>query len=301
MAGPFEYTRLGPFDAPAYVAMTYPAFRRALLSSGHAGGRTLAVGATAQGELAGLALAEIDRAQHTAEVLSVFSAAPHRRRGLAQGLLERLERELRAEGVRTMRALYERGTEKAPAIEGLLDKAAFPKAAPYALLCRAQSDRLKEAPWMEKALLPSAFEMTAWGDVSADERRRIQERRETDLRYPEEVSPFREVGRVEPLNSLALRHGGEIVGWQVNHRIAPDTIRYTAMFVREDLQGYGLAIPLMVEAIRRHVRSGVPGLHRASFIVPFTAAGMVRFVNRRMAPYLDSVHESVETKKELAS
>ncbi len=86
------------------------------------------------------------------------------------------------------------------------------------------------------------------------------------------------------------------MGWVITHRLAPDTIRYTCSFVRQDLQKMGRIIPLYVKAIQLQAKAGIP---KGIWTVPFIYTSMVSFVQKRMAPYMISIEESKTSWKSL--
>jgi GNAT superfamily N-acetyltransferase len=294
---------LEPLDAVSiepYRGLTYPAvWPLAPKLAAEGDGPLVAIGARGPGGPAALVVAEYGARTRAAVLTSLYTVPERRGRGLATRLLARLEAVLAARGCLELRVLYERAAGAPSTADRLLARRGFPPAAVRGLVGRCQGRDLRAAPWVERAVLPAAFEAFPWVDLAPAERDGLRERESRAPWYPSVLSPFTDERRLEPLNSLGLRHRGEVVGWQINHRIAPDTIRYTAMFVRDDLQPFGLAIPLMAEAIRRHVDEGPPGVDRATFVVPAEAAAMRRFVERRMRPYLSSVTDSLETVKVL--
>jgi GNAT superfamily N-acetyltransferase len=296
---------LEPLDAASiepYRGLTYPAvWPLAPKLAADRGAPLVAIGARGPDGPAALVVAEYGARSRSGILTSLYTAPDHRGRGLATALLARLEATLAARGCLELRVLYERPAGPPHAADRLLARRGFPPAAVRGLVGRCQGADLRGAPWVATAVLPAAFASFPWVELGPAERDALRERERRAPWYPAVLSPFTDERRLEPLNSLGLRHRGEVVGWQINHRIAPDTIRYTAMFVRDDLQPFGLAIPLMAEAIRRHVDEGPPGVDRATFVVPAEAAGMRRFVEQRMRPYLASVTDSLETVKALSS
>ena len=125
----------------------------------------------------------------------------------------------------------------------------------------------------------------------------MKESQERKPWFPDQLNPFQDEAFIEPLNSLGLRYKGEIVGWMITHRTARDTIRYTAIYIREDLQEFGLAIPLLIESIKRQVGNEEDPVDKATFIAFMEMKAMVRFVRRYMAPYVDELNDSVETTR----
>ena len=151
-----------------------------------------------------------------------------------------------------------------------------------------------DAPWMHKYSLPTSFSAFLWSELTKNERMIIQQKQEAEQWYPESLSPFQDEEIIEPLNSLGLRYKGEVVGWMITHRLTPDTIRYTSLFIRQDFQNLGRAIPLLAKAIYLHNSSKVT---KGIFVVEIENKPMCRFVKRRMAPYLTSITETRETFK----
>jgi GNAT superfamily N-acetyltransferase len=288
----FSYARLAS-PASAFSLLTFPVFRTRLERLDQGSKAPLAVGACDDEGPVGLAL--VDFAEDYAELLSVFVVPDRRRRGIATRLLATVEKEIGI-SCKSLRVSYEGGNAFVEAVEGLLAGRGFTAPQRRSLVCRCSGTRIRQAPWLKKDLLPAAFSTFSWTELDPDE---VQALRGADW-YPPLLSPFKEEENVEGLNSLGLRYKGDIVGWQINHRIARDTIRYTTMFVRQDLQAFGLAIPLMIESIRRHLFSGQLWIDKATFVVPEQMQGMVNFVERRMRPYIDAVHPSFEAYKVLS-
>ena len=154
-----------------------------------------------------------------------------------------------------------------------------------------------EAPWMKRySRLPSSYSIFPWMEITQEERKAIQQTQDAQSWIPKDLIPFQYEQNLEPLNSLGLRYQGQVVGWMINHRLSPDTIRYTCSFVREDLQKMGRIISLYAEAGRRQISAMVPN---TIWTVPLVHESMVKFVKQRWAPYLVSIDETRGTFKVL--
>jgi uncharacterized protein (TIGR03032 family) len=280
-----------------YEALTFPSMRKQAQARRIT--EPLVTMATAhQGQFVGLALAEVLPAGDTARVLSLFVAPEHRRRGVGAAMLAHLERALIREGCTRVTLAYRTNWPSVPAIERLLQKRGWSAPQTRMLICKTSTERIAEASWLDQASLPDGFTVFPWSELTPQEREEIQRRQEAEEWYPRVLTPFQEEERQEPLNSLGLRHQGQVVGWMITHRSAPDTIQYTSLFVQPELQGQGRALPLLVEAIRRQV--AVAGdVPYGIFQVEVENEPMTKFLNHYLQPYLTSLAELRRSRKSL--
>jgi GNAT superfamily N-acetyltransferase len=280
--------------AREYAALTFPSIARQA-EARHIRDPLIAVAAERQGSLVAMVLAEW-RPDGPAQVISLFVQPEHRRRGLAAGMLARLERALAQGGVTAAELVFHDDWPAAPVLRHLLNKAGWLDPQARLLLCRTTTDRIAQAPWLRLRPLPAGFDVFPWLELRSAERAAILASQAARPWYPEVLSPFQEEARIEALNSLGLRYHGQVVGWMVTHRTAPDTIQYTSMFVRPPYQGLGRGIALAAQAIRLQVASDIP---RGLFQVETGNQAMASFVQRRMRPYLTSVGTAWVTRKRL--
>jgi GNAT superfamily N-acetyltransferase len=289
-----------PLEGYPFQGMTFPAYVPVLLSSGGAGTPFLALGARDDaGEPAGLLLARRDE---PAELLSVFTRRDLRRSGVASRLLAAAETALAAEGTHALGLTFERGRPGRGALENLLCRAGYPPFARTALMCRLHGpDKISRAPWLRRLSIPAAFELFPWTDLRAAERSALEERFHRG-EIPANLDPFQGERWFEPGNSIGLRFRGEVVAWQVNHRPIPGLLRYTYTYAREDLQGYGLAVALVAESIRRHMDGPlVREAPEATFKIPVEYEAMTRFVEKHWSGCADEINEIVRCAKTLTS
>ena len=290
------YRILNPQDGPSYEHMTFPVYRSRLKNRTFEENSILAIGAIVEKTPVGLLLAQIG-SDNKAEIISIFTQKDFRQQGIATNLIDYCLKTLTDYKCQEVKTFYEKNHTYSAWIESILNKLSFLPPKPYSLVCRCHGPKLRKAPWLQKSLLPAAFEIFLWSELTEVEKEQLQSSNAKSPWYPNILTPFREISIIEPLNSLGLRYKNEVVGWMINHRIAVDTIRYTSIFVREDLQKFGLAIPLMSEAIRRHLYNSHFWIDRAIFLVPYEMASMIRFVHKHMMPYVDHVNEILEARK----
>jgi hypothetical protein len=152
-----------------------------------------------------------------------------------------MEASLARAGAREVRASWHETIPAAEAVARLLASRGFAPPARTQFLLRGDlsADMGEElrglyARYADPARLPRGYLITPWTEMSAEDREFIRSRKGQPDWYEPRADPFREEGGIEPVNSLVLRKEGlGIVGWLATHRIAPDTIRYTDLFIRK--------------------------------------------------------------------
>jgi GNAT superfamily N-acetyltransferase len=252
----------------------------------------VAVGVHFSSQPVGLVLAETstEQNQKIATILSVFVVPEHRGCGLGKSLLTYMEEELIQLGCLQVNVVYV-SNSSTPYWEKILQKCNWSTPQVRMLVCSCLIANFKDAAWLKLAnTLPSAYTIFPWVELTNQERESIQEQQATSSWYPEILSPWSEEEIIEPLNSLGLRYEDQVVGWMITHRVAEDTIRYTKMFVREDLQRLGRAISLLAKAIKLQLETKEDS--KAVCTVFAENAEMIRFVDKRLAPHLNSIRQS---------
>lgn len=292
----YSLTRLNTFTAQNYKTVIFPHLQP-LLRNLSSDDSLVAIGAACSDQPVGLILAEVwpeEHDEYSAEVRSIFVAASHRCSGIGTALLTAMEDELRQRGCRSVILVYPTGKPTTPALERLQQKCQWSPPQPRMLVCQTTPKKMMDAPWMYRHSLPTSFSTFLWSELTKDEKRIIQRQQQAERWYPEALSPFQDEEFIEPLNSLGLRYQEEVVGWMITHRYAPDTIRYTALFVRQEFHKMGRAIPLLAEAIYLQNSSKIP---LGIFVIDLENEPMCRFMRRRMSPYIISITETRSSVK----
>lgn len=286
---------LNDSTAVKYEKLTFPAFRYVLRSI-DSQKSIIALAASYLEQPVGLALAEIwEDDSSSAKVRSIFVEPAQRCAGIGTALLTRLEEELSQRGCTKAELSYMTGKSTTPALESLLQKCNWTCPQPRMLICKGQAETIIQAPWMKRySRIPSSYSIFPWLEITQEERQAIQQQQETQPWIPEDLIPFQYEKHLEPITSLGLRYQGQVVGWMINHRLSPDTIRYTCSFVRKDLQKMGRIISLYAEAAKLQVQAKISNV---IWTVPVAHESMVNFVKHRWAPYLASLGETKGTFK----
>jgi GNAT superfamily N-acetyltransferase len=286
----------GTRESLACAALTFPAYRSVLTATSPSE-RSFIVAASVGIEVIGLGLARAVFPSLEGEVLSVFVQPECRNQGVGRRLLEGLENQMAAEGCVFAGGVFVDDAATGP-LKRLLAAQGWSPPVPRMLVGKARIAVIAEAPWVTKSRLPAEYEVFPWANLAPQERDRLLRR--TGLDYPETLSPFRDESILEPVSSLGLRRNGELVGWMVNQRVAPDTVRYGFLFVRPDLQRLGRGVSLLAASIRRHADAplGRTAVH-AAFGALVDNGPMTQFIERRLRPYLLELTYSLASSKTL--
>ncbi|MCP4373574.1 MAG: GNAT family N-acetyltransferase [Deltaproteobacteria bacterium] len=254
------------------------------------------VTATRSTQTIGLILAVSHPDGDSVEVLSLFVALEHRRQGLGLTLLTTLENILANKNCNRLNLVYQTNWPDIAAIEGLLQKSGWSLPQTHMLLCKTTATQISKAPWLQKTYnLPNPLTIFPWANLTLVERQTLQHQQAKPW-FPPILTPFQEEDKVEWLNSLGLRTQHQIVGWMITHRLKPDTIQYSALFVRPPYQNLGAGTFLLVEAIRRQFVADIP---KGVFMINIKDKAMLTFMQRRLQPYLTALAESRQVSKQL--
>lgn len=289
----YELNILDNSSASAYEWMTFPSYKY-LLHTLDTDNTIVAIGATNNQQPVGLVLAQMVQ-DRIVVIFSIFVAIEERNKGIGTALLTRIQAELQDRGCKILQLNYTTGKPTTAALERVIEKCNWTPPETRTLVCKGEAKRIIEANWIRRySRLPSSYSIFPWEEITPEERQIIQQQQQTQPWIPEDLVPFKYEDNLEPLNSIGLRYQGQVVGWLINHRIAPHTIRYTCSFVREDLQKMGRIIILYAEACERQIKANIPN---AIWTVPSFHQSMVSFVKNHWLPYLNAVEESRGTLK----
>lgn len=283
---------VAPQDLAEWGPFTYPYYRPRLLAGDP---DLIGVAARNGSHPIAFALAAIRRDdRRIADLHSITVAVAHRGQGIGTALLGRLERTLTERGCGAVVGVYMTNRPNTAAVEALLRKAGWSDGERRMLFCESDFATIAKAPWMAQRDFPPDYEPFFWRTLTLPERQDLLDRQAREPWYPENLTPFWMEDTIEPVSSLGLRYRGEIAGWCISHRVNHDTIRYARLFVRRELQGMARAIPLLARSIYCHEGTEVD---KAIFDVASHNAIMLRFVERRMKPYLLKMYWTMQSRK----
>jgi GNAT superfamily N-acetyltransferase len=301
----YDMHLLDTHTAPAYAGLTFPRYRHLLKVEKD---ETVAVGVNVLGRPVGLALGWHRPAGETARVLSVRVAPNYRNQGLGTALLARLEAELARRRARQLQGEYQAGKATTPAVKALLAHAGWGTPRLARLVCMTNLETITKAPWMHDYTLPEGFETFLWPELTDADVAHLKQWWPEQCRLAltedweeESIAPFVEGRTVSEINSLGLRHRGQVVGWMLTDRVAPDTLRYDRLFVAHEFRRLGLGVMLLAASIWAHYRAEghLTPSRRGVWQTQAANRPMIAFIRRRMAPYLTALTEVYTASKQL--
>jgi GNAT superfamily N-acetyltransferase len=250
-------------------------------------------------EPVGLALAHAAPNQKTAEMISLYVRRDHRGRGLSRPLLAGMERLLVRQGCRNVQLAYRADWPARPLLEHRLRQLGWTPPVGNLMLGKFNVPEAADV-WRESPLcqmrLPEGFQIISWTEVTQTELESLAGRDSGG--DSEALAPLEEPERIEPLNSLALRHRGQIIGWIVTHRLDARTIQYTRLHVDPPHQRLGRGLPLLAAAIQKQIEAGIP---LGVFQVRADNPRMQQLIHRRLLTCLVTWTESRRSEKQLDS
>lgn len=284
-----------------WAAMTFPLFRPLLplLGTGQAspaGSRPVAHVARQEGRPVGLALAEVPAATPaSAELLSLLVVGDARGRGVGTALVAGLEADLARRGVTEVGGVYMSGKAFTAPLERVFAKRGFSPPQVRKVVVQCTPEEAARTDWFQKAKMPDGGLIFPWAELPREEYEGLKRSQAERPWIPQILEPWSCGEHVDAASSVGLRLHGDVVGWVITHRVAPLLVRYTACFVREDLQAQGALFPLLVASITNIVGTGVT----CTFVTSNQFPRMVRFTQRRLAPFISYCGETRGVTKRL--
>ena len=192
----------------------------------------------------------------------------HRSRGIGTLLLGHAERTLTRANVSSLHTSWSETISGAAPFQAILTKSGWSE--PYKRMFTLRGDmngdfgkgvREMYPKYESSDCLPRKYQLTHWFDMTDADRAFIKSKEGHPNWHEPRANPFRDEVTMESTNSLVLRKDGEIAGWLTVHRSAPDTLRYTDVFIRADLKRAGaVAISMVTHAFWLHLKEGTPKL-----------------------------------------
>jgi GNAT superfamily N-acetyltransferase len=234
-------------------------------------------------QLVGLALTKIFRYNRMAQLYSLVVHENYRHQGIGRQLFAFLQHHLiRQENVIALGFEYEQTSPSALALEKIVASQGWLAPKVYLIRCYFTL-ALFNPSWLYQAYRPSpSLSFFPWKELRPYEKEQILFMA-SQSRFISYLSPLRQDSLIDPETSVGLRTPHQVVGWSITHRLDPQTLRYSILYVDSSLLLSGCGIQLLAESIKRQKQLPLP---YALFEVNLKEIdpSWKRFVKKRLIP-----------------
>lgn len=302
-----EIKLIAPPADPAFVPMTFPAYRHLLTVEvgpkllGEAGAplvQPVAFGAFLGPKAVGLALLALPLVgDDGAELLSVYLVPDCRGQGWGKALVQAAETVAKKAGFASLGAVWTEGGSGSHWWAKASRELGWEPPERRTLSVLFTADQALHFPWLDRFPVRDGCEIVPFVSVTREEMEALKASQEKSPWIAPDLVPWRYVEEgFEERTSVALRAPDGIMGWVINHALSPNWLRFTCSYIRKDWGRRGRILPLFSESIHRMVEAGFT---QASFVAPVRHPTMVQFVEKHMAPWAQQVRWTVGSTKKL--
>jgi hypothetical protein len=233
------------------------------------------------------------------ETYTIKIASPHNTLILADHMLQKYEEECLRAGAVIMIYNYRKTDPDASFIEKVQKKRKWSPPKPHVIRYFFDGPTFHPSWYERPPQLPPKYKLFPWKNLKQAEREQLQ-KNYREGHFSENVYPFQNEETIEFRNSLGLKYKGKIVGWSITHRVAPDTVKYTALYVQPEFQFRGYAIRLLVESTKLQQKCNIKW---ALFEIKLGEVdpSWFKFVLKRLAPYAFEIDTLYQTWKATSS
>ena len=290
---------LDPQKKKAYSLLTTPQFRCCLEGKDPYGisfSKQIALGLEKNGIPIGLALASVYEDLDYADIHTINTDIHYKKPEIFENFIPEIENTLFSRGANYIIYRFFHNHPQAGTLAPILEAREWspPKLVMVRFFYDAQAFN---PPWYDRPpYLPSGYKEFKWTTIRKSELEEIKEDYKKG-HFTAQVSPFQDAEIIEPINSIGLRYKNRVIGWMICHRIAHDTIRYTAFYVKPEFTFKGYPIRLLVDSMKLHQKSSVKwALFELN--IQDSPETWTNFVFKRLAPLAQAQVQVFETWKQ---
>lgn len=231
----------------------------------------------------GLILATYGKTRDKARI-HTFMVHPNRHSdGIGTELMQRLEKALRSEGCKHLEGNFRSHWKAVPFLTQLLTSAGWSEPVEDLIIVKGEAKKVLRLFMHDKIQLPEDFHFVPFTQLSPGQKEAIKKRKKEENWYSDILDPFTHENTMNPITSMSLVRGDQVVGWVISHQIGPTLNEFTSLFVDESVRSFKMTHLLMRETIMRQDQSGL-----VDFMITAKADNyaMSRFLIRH-APHTD--------------
>lgn len=285
-------------DDPAVLkGMTFPTYREHVEPACSGDLSVVAIVAEEQGRLVGLALGSVYEdpvgGGKESTLMSVFVDAGSRSQGIGTALVKEFLEVAVARRALKVSVLFMEGKSGTAILEKILISTGWgvPEGRMIAIKQSAVDALHDEHGWCRALPIPEGVRVMQWVDVSEEQKENIRRWQRETGEIPPYLCPDEVISHapLELGTSVALEIEGQVLGWVLTHPLEGGVLRFTASYVKRDLQRRALLLHLLYASVSKMEECGFPS---GIWTVPAQDARMYRFAMRRIAPRSDYCRET---------
>lgn len=238
----------------------------------------------------GVGLASLYTKLHNAHIHVLEIAPLYDKSSLYQNLLQVITQKLIENGIRIATYNYFKEAPSSLTRENVFVEEKWNGPQPLMIECLFHRSQFDPDWWYKKIHFEKGFEEILLKDLSTSEKNDLLRRWEQGS-IPDYIYPLdREKAEIEYGNSLALRHQGKIVGWMVTHRLTPDLIRYSSLYLEDEFSSTGYWLKLLIDALYIH-RDNIPEANQGLLEINLNqiSKSWLNFIQRRLFPQASQI------------
>lgn len=267
--------------------------------------RALALGVTADTVKAGLGVLTFppEKTGSAALIHTLHVLPAYRNKGIGAGIVAGLVQAARTEGWASVKILYVKEYDWAPALGHILARQGFEEVFRTNVFnIRVEKEDLAELLAHIKSLLrgkrsrlPPAYRLLPYGEMTPEMRGRMEEGR--GKWFEQNVDPFFQPQRINREKSLLLLKQEEPVGWLIICDVGPRAVLYRNMILKPGHRGSGLFLIMLLKGLEWLCDSGK--ITRALFNTTGINKNMLSVMPKVLAPCVYTIKTSITLSKEL--
>jgi GNAT superfamily N-acetyltransferase len=247
--------------------------------------------------IAGMAVAEFDKAKSHSEIISLFVDKEHRKKGIGSRLVSYITRALASRGYSEARIYYRTDWESKGFISRLVEREKWTSPLTLMHIFKSSIAHKDEVKWTHDRNLPEGMQIVQWDGIDEKLKTDLEQQISIEKIVHPYLSPFINKERIETMNSVGLLYKSSIIGWNITYRIDKDTIEYNNLFVRKEYRKFAtLPIALLNSSVQIQFSSNIPWF---IWIIDSADRRMLSFIYRRIGPFIDSDVLVMQTSKKL--
>ncbi|CAN2039728.1 N-acetyltransferase domain-containing protein [Candidatus Magnetomoraceae bacterium gMMP-15] len=221
-----------------------------------------AVIAMFNGQVIGMALAEMFKEDIPAEIVSLFVSPGQRKKGIATQLVANLEKVVKKAGCPKIDLVWNEDYPSADAVERIIQKLGWLPPQKTMLIHKISVAELVKADWVQRNYkLPKDYSIFLWKELTEKEREEITESQQQKEWFPPYLTPFQMEDQIEWRASFGLRNGNKVVGWVIGFRNSSDTVQISCFFVCEEERRKKWTLALLANFFNSLNELDIPYVH----------------------------------------